>query len=127
MGIPWITLLANVPWKQVIEHTPAVVEGARKLWQTSRHADDAPSAAPSAAAEPSALAALGARVEALERELADSRRQMRAASELLSSLAEQNAQLIVQVETLRRAQRRLIMLAGAALALALLGVWWALS
>ncbi len=129
MAIPWITLLANVPWKQVIEHTPSVVEGARKLWQSTQKREDAANRAAGASSAPvpadPASAALRQRLDTLEGLHAGLAGQMRAASDLVQSLAEQNAQLVLQVEALRRHQRRLTWLALAAAGLAMAAAWMA--
>lgn len=113
MAIGWLTILSNVPWSDVIKNAPAVADGARKLWQKvgSRNPATAPGA-PAATPE-ERLAALQLRVDEMHAQLQN-------AGEVIQSLAEQNAQLIVRVEKTRR---RLLLLAlancvGAALALA---------
>ena len=35
MGISWMTVLAAVPWTEVIKNAPKVAEGARKLWSSA--------------------------------------------------------------------------------------------
>jgi len=125
MAIPWITLLANVPWKQVIAHTPTVVEGARKLWRSTQGGEPEPAAqaTPASRPETSETAALRQRIDTLEGLHAGLAGQMRAASDLVQSLAEQNAQLVVQIEALRRRQRRLMLLALAGVGLAVIALW----
>lgn len=113
MAIGWMTILQSVPWSDVIRNAPKVADGAKKLWRKvggkggggeavmtpGADADQAPAAQ---------LAALRAQVEALQG-------QMLASSEVIQALAEQNAQLIVRVETHRR--RLLWLAAGNAVAL----------
>lgn len=99
MPIGWMTILSNVPWSEVIKNAPVVAEGARKLWKKvgSRTADsdEAVGEALTGASPDERLRILEARVEALHG-------QMLAAGEVIGSLAEQNAQLIVRVEKTRR-------------------------
>lgn len=115
MPIPWLTVLQAVPWGEVINRAPQVADGARKLWRAVARkpaAGEAPAGpAPVAhAADPPGqrLAALEASVDALQA-------QMLASSELIQALAEQNAQLIARVETLRRRLLGLGLLLGVGL------------
>lgn len=123
------------PWGDVVAAAPTVVRGAQQLWNKVRHDAPAP-AAPmqqaAAAAGPAAaagdpVAAFDARLQALESRAAQRAREASAASELIATLAEQNAGLIEAVDRLRRQARLLAVAAGAlgigvvaALALALL-------
>jgi hypothetical protein len=108
MAIGWMTILQSVPWSDVIRNAPKVADGAKKLWRKvggKGSEGGATEMAPSVDADqtPAAqLAALRAQVEALHG-------QMLASSEVIQALAEQNAQLIVHIETHRR---RLLWLAA---------------
>jgi hypothetical protein len=96
----WLTALRLVPWGDVVKNAPQIADGARKLWQRVAK-QKPPDAAPALSTSPGAsepLAALQARVIELEKE-------MRASSELIQSLAEQNTQLVAQVAQLLRRQR----------------------
>lgn len=97
MAIGWLTILSNVPWSDVIKNAPAVADGAKKLWK--KVGGKASTASSPPVAEPETLedriANLQARVDELHA-------QMLTASEVVQSLAEQNAQLIARVETNRR-------------------------
>lgn len=106
MAIGWLTLLTKVPWVDVVSSAPKVAEGARKLW-------NAVGKKPASAGQPAAAATLppeqmAARVAALEDSVADLKNQMVASSELITALADQNAQLVQGIGVLRR---RLIWLA----------------
>lgn len=104
MAIGWFTVLKSVPWGTVINNAPAVADGAKKLWKAvaARNADQVPADAdqhdaetsPSARPIPEQLAALRSESARLEELLL-------ASSELINALAEQNAQLVDKVETLR--------------------------
>ena len=98
MGIGWMTILSNVPWADVIKNAPAVADGAKKLWKkvggkASTAEGGGSVTTPDAPVD--SLAGLQARVDELQG-------QMQASSELIRSLAEQNAELIVRVEKNRR-------------------------
>ena len=98
MAIGWMTILSNVPWTEVIKNAPAVADGAKKLWKkvggkTSTGESDGALTPQASAADP--LGNLQARVDELQA-------QMLASSELIRSLAEQNAELIARVEKTRR-------------------------
>jgi hypothetical protein len=78
MAIGWLTILQNVPWTDVIRNAPKVADGAKKLWNAVGKK--------SPAADP------------LQAVVADLHAQMLASSELIKTLAEQNAELIRRVE-----------------------------
>jgi len=114
MAIGWLTVLQSVPWSDVVSNAPKVAAGAKKLWNTvGKKLPPAPNPAPPGQAalspEAQALAALVARIGSLETAAVELKSQMVASSELITSLAEQNTQLILRIETLRR---RLLWLAG---------------
>ncbi len=107
MAIGWMTILANVPWTEVIKNAPVVADGARKLWKKVGGRATGPASASAPVAQPGTpeeqLAQLQARVDELHGE-------MLAASEVIRSLAEQNAQLVARIESNRRRTLALIVL-----------------
>ena len=104
----WMTALKLVPWGDVIEATPQVLQAAKKLMGKTRAARTAPAAgtlagvdeAPATAAVAAQLQHLRERVVQLEQEQQDS-------AALIQSLAEQNAVVIRAVEVLRLRNQRL--------------------
>jgi hypothetical protein len=107
MAIGWLTALKLIPWSDVIRNAPVVAEGAKKLWRAAAKKPAAPdssgASAPAVAlTETQAATALVGRVAALESAVSELHSQMVASPELIKALAEQNAQLIVRVETQRR-------------------------
>ena len=103
MALPWIAALKLVPWTDVIEATPRLVQGARRLLGESGSPSEPE---PHAAAKgEDALETLQARVTLLEMERRD-------AAVLLHSLTEQNLQVVQQVQRLLRRQRLLAWLAA---------------
>jgi uncharacterized coiled-coil protein SlyX len=111
MAIPWLTVLQAVPWGEVIRNAPKVAEGARALWKKAagQAAPEANSqASASSAVETPTLAQLQTALQAQEAALADLQAQMRAATQLIRDLADQNAELVRAVETQRRRLRWLV-------------------
>ena len=119
MAIGWVSLLKTVPWADVIASAPAVADGAKKLWKAvgrktpAAQADGGVEAATPAPAL-DALASLQRRVEAVEASNAELHAQMLASSELITALAEQNAELVKRAEANRV---RLLWLSMAVIAL----------
>lgn len=118
-----LTVLANIPWGQVVDNAPKVASGAAKLWtavtgarKQAASANPEASAAPGAQA-PSDLAALTAQVDDLRATVAQLQEQMQASSELIKALADQNTQLVQRVELHRVRLVRVAMAAGVAVLL----------
>ncbi len=110
----WLSALKLVPWGQVIDAAPQLVQGARKLMRRSeQNAAPAPSVPAPAA---SAHEGLAGQVAALQQRAAQLEEEQRASAVLIRSLAEQNAQVVRAVDALRTRTRWL------GLACALLGV-----
>lgn len=106
MAIGWFTVLAAVPWQEVIKNAPKVAEGAKKLWNavaTKSPQAETPAwnVEPTLTDEARAVAEMELRVAAVEAKVSELHGQMLASSELIKALAEQNAQLIKRIETNR--------------------------
>jgi len=125
MPLPWKTILTNVPWRDVLGKAPVIADGARKLWQgLGRKNSEGSIAEAEALIPPDADHA--SRLTGLEAAQRKLRTQILASGELIQALSEQNAQLVAQIEMLRRrAQHQAWGLAATALlaSLALLLVW----
>lgn len=124
MAFGWLAILKIVPWSEVISNAPKVADGARKLWNAVAKKAASPTvldlhAQPPSASEPHTLAALEVRTSALEAVVSDLQGQMLACSELIKTLADQNAQLIHRIET-QRARLLWLCAASAVLAVAAL-------
>lgn len=107
MAIAWLTVLQSVPWGEVVGNAPKIAAGAKKLWSTVTRKAAVPSGATIESQEaltpgPQSIAALKSRILALEAASAELQGQMLASSELIQALAEQNTQLILGVETMRK-------------------------
>lgn len=135
MAIPWMWVLKTVPWSEVIANAPKLVDGARKLWSNvskqptvPRGPDEVVRTAPASVSADVALALarLDERIGGLENNLEAMHGQMLASSELIQSLADQNAQLVRRLEEMRIRLRRLglLALAAGAFALGTLALFW---
>ena len=103
MAIGWLSVLQMVPWSDVIKNAPKVADGAKKLWKTvgkKPTLDEITQSGSVAVLSPEAqaIASLRTRVAATEADVSALHAQMLASSELISTLAEQNTQLIQRVE-----------------------------
>lgn len=98
MALGWLALLKTVPWVDVIGAAPGVASGAKKLWDAVGNRTHPPAVAPEGG---DTVASLAARTLNLEADLHELQGQLVTASKLISSLAEQNASLIAQVNANR--------------------------
>ena len=128
MAIGWLSVLKAVPWAEVITNAPKVADGAKKLWN-SVGKKTPPAAGAAAASEPGVHTPteLEARFAAMEVATSDLHAQMLASSEVIKSLAEQNAQLIRGVEAIRIRARWLSGAVLVSLGVALATLAWSLS
>lgn len=113
MAINWIAALKLIPWSDVVQATPTVVQGAKDLWsRTKRSKAKAVNATAADPVEAGSLAHLAQRVAQLESEQLE-------ASALINTLAEQNARLVAALDNLRT---RMKMLYAVCVLLALGGI-----
>ncbi len=106
------TVLANIPWKTVIENAPKVAEGTVKLWNTVsgwRKSDPVQNTPMDAPIEPATSTddALLKRLHTLENSVRHLNEQMQMSSELLKALGEQNIKLVQRGELNRQRVARL--------------------
>ena len=106
MALGWMTALKLVPWGDVIEATPKIVKGAKKLFTSTREAAKPGAAATPVPAitDPKAVAALA---HALQAQVATLEKEQRDSAELIASLAEQNAKIVTVVDGLQKRVRLL--------------------
>jgi len=104
----WISVFRAVPWIELITAAPAIARGARKLWTGVR-------------TQPQAEMPHGAgeRLERIEAEVGELKKELAASSELIKAMAEQNERLVEAVGILRARQR---LLTGGCVILLVLGV-----
>ena len=125
MSIPWIAALKIIPWGDVIEHAPKVLNAARRLLDKQK----APTA-PSPAGPPLDPTAAPPSLGELRNRLIENRQlidQQGAAQEqmaqTLSELAEQNARLVEAVQLLR-VRTRVLIVSSVLLAIGVLVLLW---
>ena len=108
MAIGWLTVLQSVPWSEVVRNAPKVAAGAKKLWDNVANksaanpdvAADGSGLAPEPA--PATLEGLQQQVLSLQAASAHLQQRLIESSDLIGTLAEQNAQLIQGIQALRR-------------------------
>ncbi|MGR4869537.1 hypothetical protein ACIPRI_11800 [Variovorax sp. LARHSF232] len=120
MPVNWISVLQMVPRTEVISNAPKIAEKARSLWDT---VSKKPPKGGDAGAKGAALPDPQARLAALEARLAEMHQQMSDSTELIKSLAAQNAQLIARIEA-NRVRVRWLTAAVAVLGLVALWALW---
>lgn len=120
-----ITVLSKIPWGQVVDAAPKIADGAAKLWSTvtRKKSDQAADTNTEVAvdAAQSGTEVLQMRLVALEKQVLNLQDQMGASTELIKTLAEQNAQLVERIE-LNRARLRQLAVTAAIGAIVLVGV-----
>jgi hypothetical protein len=107
----WISAFKVIPWLDLMAAAPTVVQGARRLWATVKKQE-----APVAEGQ-GPLAAQ----RALETQIAELRQELTAASEIVTSLAEQNGRLVEAIAILR-ARTRVLLVFSAILAAGMVGL-----
>ncbi|OGA43555.1 MAG: hypothetical protein A3G24_03825 [Betaproteobacteria bacterium RIFCSPLOWO2_12_FULL_62_13] len=96
-----MTAFKFIPWADVIAAAPTVARGAKKLWTAVKDSGS------DALAEGGTESGEG-RLQALEAQVAELRKEIAASSELINSLAGQNARLVEAVGILRVRTRALL-------------------
>lgn len=110
MAIPWIAALKIIPWGDVIEHAPKVLNAARKLLDKQKSPSAPVPAGPplDPAAAPPSLGELRNRLIEAQQLIEQQGLAQQQMAQTLSELAEQNARLVAAVELLRVRTRVLI-------------------
>lgn len=101
----WLSVLKLVPWGDVIEAAPQVLQAAKKLLKSS--SKGAPDEAALAGAQGSAAQPVEVQLQQLHERAARIERGQRDCVALIESLAQQNASLVQTVDALRKHNRRL--------------------
>jgi hypothetical protein len=119
MPIPWMLALKVIPWGDVIEHAPKVLNAARKLLDKKPDANNAAGPAPARevldaqTAAPPSLGELKNRLIAAQQQIDHQAQVQEELAQTLAELAEQNARLVGAVEVLRTRTRMLLWGMGA--------------
>ncbi len=121
MAADWVRVLQMVPWGEVIKNAPKVADGAVKLWNSvsKKKVDDETGSEVTdvvLATDIEAVEKLEHRLYAAEQTISDLQAQVVQSAQVIKELASQNAQLVAQIESNRKA----VTVLGVVLALAIL-------
>ncbi|MBU1351483.1 MAG: hypothetical protein KKB95_06280 [Gammaproteobacteria bacterium] len=120
----WMTALKLVPWGDVIEAAPQVLQAAKKLMGKTQAAGTAPAAGTLTATDEGPTTPVTAQLQHLRERVAQLEQEQQDSAALIQSLAEQNAVVIRAVEALRLRNQRLgRALVGLAVVVAAVLVW----
>lgn len=114
MPFPWMVALKVVPWGDVIEHAPKVLNAARKLLDKKSDANNAGGTAPARetidaqTATPPSLGELKNRLITAQHQINRQAQAQEEMAQTLAELAEQNARLVGAVAVLRLRTRMLL-------------------
>ena len=110
MALSWLSALKAVPWADVVQAAPAIVQGARKLFTAAKSYAGATANDTRAQEKPVQRMDFAGRVLEIEQTIATLQAEQRASAELIRSLAEQNANIVAALDQLRRRIRVLSVL-----------------
>lgn len=121
MAADWVKVLQLVPWGEVIKNAPKVADGAVKLWNGVSKKKASESVTTSGtevvtAVDVNVVERLGYRLQEAEDLIGELQGQVVQSAEVIKELASQNAQLVAQIESNRKA----VTVLGVALALTIL-------
>ena len=111
MPIPWLIVLQNIPWREVITNAPRVADEAKKLWtnlsrgQPSLEVDKQKNKQlekPLFSSDERGIDLIHSKIMDLEASLDDVHNQMLASTKLIKALADQNTQLVQHIEKNRQ-------------------------
>ena len=113
MAIPWLVALKVIPWGDVIEHAPKVLDAARKLLDQKRTQAPAEPMGMGGvidmnSANPPSLGELRNRLIAAQQQIDQHAHAQEQLAQTLAELAEQNARLVAAVAVLRTRTRMLL-------------------
>ena len=107
MAVGWVTALKLVPWGDVLEATPQILQAAKKLLGSTRQGTADAAAGTLAGAGDAATPPVALQLQQLRERVARLEQEQQESAVLIQSLAEQNAQVVQAVEVLRRRNQRL--------------------
>ena len=104
----WMTALKIIPWADVLESAPHIVKAAKRLFSATKadastfaESSTESSTESSASTAGSSLANLTKRVRLLEARFVELSDEQKSSTELIKSLAEQNALVVEAIEVFR--------------------------
>ena len=112
MAVGWVTALKLVPWGDVLEATPQILQAAKKLLGATRQGTTQAAPGSLAGTNDAAAPPIALQLQQLHERVARLEQEQQESAVLIQSLAEQNAQVVRAVEVLRQRQQRLTVAAG---------------
>jgi hypothetical protein len=107
MAVGWVAALKLVPWGDVLEATPQILQAAKKLLGRTRQGTADAAAGTLAGAGDAATPPVALQLQQLRERVARLEQEQQESAVLIQSLAEQNAQVVQAVEVLRQRNQRL--------------------
>ncbi|ART52569.1 hypothetical protein CBP34_14140 [Acidovorax carolinensis] len=107
MAVGWVAALKLVPWGDVLEATPQILQAAKKLLGSTRQGTADAAAGTLAGAGDAATPPVALQLQQLRERVARLEQEQQESAILIQSLAEQNAQVVQAVEVLRLRNQRL--------------------
>ena len=107
MAVGWVAALKLVPWGDVLEATPQILQAAKKLLGSTRQGTADAAAGTLACAGDAATPPVALQLQQLRERVARLEQEQQESAVLIQSLAEQNAQVVQAVEVLRLRNQRL--------------------
>ncbi|MBP7440337.1 MAG: hypothetical protein KAX59_03905 [Acidovorax sp.] len=107
MAVGWVAALKLVPWGDVLEATPQILQAAKKLLGSTRQGTADAAAGTLAGAGDAATPPVALQLQQLRERVARLEQEQQESAVLIQSLAEQNAQVVQAVEVLRLRNQRL--------------------
>ena len=102
-----VTALRLVPWGDVLEATPQILQAAKKLLGATRKGTSGAAAGSLADTNDAAAPPVALQLQQLHERVARLEQEQQESAVLIQSLAEQNAQVVQAVERLRLRNQRL--------------------
>ena len=107
MAVGWVAALKLVPWGDVLEATPQILQAAKKMLGSTRQGTADAAAGTLAGAGDAATPPVALQLQQLRERVARLEQEQQESAVLIQSLAEQNAQVVQAVEVLRLRNQRL--------------------
>ena len=107
MAVGWVAALKLVPWGDVLEATPQILQAAKKLLGSTRQGTADAAAGTLAGAGDAATPPVALQLQQLRERVARLEQEQQESAVLIQSLAEQNAQVVQAVQVLRLRNQRL--------------------
>ena len=106
MAVGWVAALKLVPWGDVLEATPQILQAAKKLLGSTRQGTADAAAGTLAGAGDAATPPVALQLQQLRERVARLEQEQQECAARIQSVAERNAQVVQAVEVLRLRNQR---------------------